>query len=46
MKTKRKKTKILDFTKANDAFVFDLFRSLQEMKKKFPNLKIKTSQAK
>ena len=41
MKTKRKRKKVLNFTKASDKLLFDIFRSIQDIKKDFPSLKIK-----
>lgn len=41
MKTKSKKKKVIDFGKANDKLVFEIFRALQDIKNEIPNLKIK-----
>jgi hypothetical protein len=41
MKTKNNKKKILNFTKANDKMVFDIMRSLHDIKVKHPNLVVK-----
>jgi hypothetical protein len=43
MKTKRKKNKTLNFTTANEKLVFDIIRSIVELKNMIPFLKIKIS---
>lgn len=41
MKIKNNKKKILNFNKANEKLVFEIFRALQEVKISHPNIIIK-----
>lgn len=44
MKTKNNKTKVLNFSKASDKLVFDIFRAIQEIKK-IKNISVKVHKA-